>query len=44
MLKDAFLWEAAGSKVRCNACFRRCLIPEGGHGFCYVRKNIGGKL
>ncbi len=44
MLKDAFLWEAAGSKVRCNACSRRCLIPEGGHGFCYVRKNISGKL
>ena len=28
----------------CDACNRRCSIPEGSHGFCYVRKNVGGKL
>lgn len=31
-------------KVRCTACARYCTIPEGSHGFCFVRKNVGGKL
>ncbi|MCL5680259.1 MAG: AmmeMemoRadiSam system radical SAM enzyme [Candidatus Marsarchaeota archaeon] len=44
MIKEALLWEKSDGKVRCNACARRCIIPEGGHGFCYVRRNIGGKL
>jgi pyruvate formate lyase activating enzyme len=44
MIKKALLWEKNGSRVKCNACARRCLIPDGGHGFCYVRKNIGGEL
>ena len=30
--------------VKCNLCGRRCKIPEGGKGFCRVRKNEGGKL
>ncbi len=30
--------------VQCQLCPRRCVIPEGGRGFCGVRKNIGGKL
>ena len=33
-----------GNRVRCNLCGRRCLIPEGGYGFCRVRKNQSGKL
>jgi len=44
MLKEALLWEKHGNKVRCNACARRCIIGENSHGFCYVRKNISGKL
>ena len=32
------------SKVRCTACARYCTIPEGSHGFCFVRKNEGGRL
>ena len=32
------------SKVRCTACARYCVIPEGSHGFCFVRKNVGGRL
>jgi len=32
------------NKVRCNLCFRRCIIAENSLGFCLVRKNIGGKL
>jgi pyruvate formate lyase activating enzyme len=34
----------AGGKVRCTACARYCTIPEGSHGFCFVRKNVGGRL
>ena len=33
-----------GAKVRCTACARYCTIPEGSHGFCFVRKNEGGRL
>ena len=31
-------------KVRCTACARYCTIPQGSHGFCFVRKNVGGRL
>jgi len=31
-------------KIRCTACARYCVIPEGSHGFCFVRKNEGGRL
>ena len=45
MIKEAILWEKMdGGKVECTACARRCRIPEGSHGFCFVRKNIGGGL
>jgi len=33
-----------GGKVRCTACARYCSIPEGSHGFCFVRKNEAGRL
>jgi pyruvate formate lyase activating enzyme len=33
-----------GGKVRCTACARYCTIPAGSHGFCFVRKNEGGRL
>ena len=33
-----------GGKVRCTACARYCTMPEGSHGFCFVRKNVGGRL
>jgi pyruvate formate lyase activating enzyme len=43
--KEGILWEPKGNgRIVCNACYRRCMIPEGSHGFCYVRKNVGGKL
>ena len=43
--KEAILWHPAeGGRIVCYACNRRCSIPEGSHGFCYVRKNVGGKL
>ncbi|GAB4108054.1 MAG: AmmeMemoRadiSam system radical SAM enzyme [Phycisphaeraceae bacterium] len=31
-------------KVVCTLCPRRCQIPEGGRGFCFVRANHGGEL
>jgi len=31
-------------KVKCNLCGRRCIISDGGIGFCQVRKNDDGKL
>ena len=43
--KEGILWQPRDNgRIVCNACYRRCLIPEGSHGFCYVRKNVGGKL
>jgi pyruvate formate lyase activating enzyme len=29
-------------KVRCTTCFRMCVVPSGGRGFCRVRENIDG--
>ncbi len=45
MEKEAFLYKRIGSgKVVCSACARRCVIPEGSHGFCFVRQNRSGRL
>jgi len=44
-LHEAMLYEKQeGKRVKCNACARRCVISDGGSGFCMVRKNEGGKL
>jgi pyruvate formate lyase activating enzyme len=29
--------------VHCQMCFRRCVVPEGGRGFCRNKVNIGGR-
>jgi pyruvate formate lyase activating enzyme len=43
--KEAILWHpTGGGRLVCDACNRRCSIPEGSHGFCYVRNNVGGRL
>ncbi len=45
MIKDARLWwPTADGRAECIACSRRCKIPHGSHGFCFVRQNHGGKL
>ena len=31
-------------KIQCEICPRRCKLKENQRGFCYVRKNSGGKL
>ena len=42
---EAMLYERLpDNKVRCNLCGRRCLIKDGGLGFCRVRKNESGRL
>ncbi|RLI90386.1 MAG: AmmeMemoRadiSam system radical SAM enzyme [Candidatus Altiarchaeales archaeon] len=43
-MREALLYKNLNSKVRCNLCERRCIIPESKVGFCGTRKNIDGKL
>ncbi len=43
-VRDALLQEQAGTKIRCNACERRCLVIAGGFGWCRTRANRAGKL
>lgn len=44
-VREATLYEKlGGSRVKCGLCERRCLIEEGGAGFCRTRANVGGKL
>lgn len=33
-----------GNTVQCQLCFRKCIIQDGGRGFCLARDNIRGKL
>jgi pyruvate formate lyase activating enzyme len=45
MSHEATLYERLpDGKVRCTACARYCTVPDGSHGFCFVRKNEGGRL
>jgi len=32
-----------GKRVRCEMCFRRCVVPEGGQGFCRNKVNVDGR-
>lgn len=42
---DAKYWRAGDNQcVRCVLCPHACLIFNGGHGKCLIRKNIGGVL
>lgn len=44
-MREAYLYDRLSNKVvRCNACFRKCVISEGKLGFCMVKKNVDGKL
>ncbi len=44
MQRDALLWRAEGSRVRCLLCPNACLIGEGGRGTCGARGVVGGRL
>jgi pyruvate formate lyase activating enzyme len=45
LVHEASLYERLlDRKVKCTACARYCVIPEGSHGFCFVRKNVAGTL
>ncbi|MCX7017239.1 MAG: AmmeMemoRadiSam system radical SAM enzyme [Candidatus Sumerlaeota bacterium] len=44
-LKEAQWWTVeADGRIRCTLCPRDCIIPEGKHGFCFIRKNEAGRL
>lgn len=30
-------------RVQCQMCFRRCVVPDNGRGFCRNRLNVGGR-
>jgi pyruvate formate lyase activating enzyme len=44
-MKEALWWHTAeDGRILCTLCPRFCRIGEEQAGFCYIRKNIGGKL
>jgi pyruvate formate lyase activating enzyme len=45
VVHEARYWEpAAGGRVLCTLCPRECKIGEGQEGFCFIRRNQGGRL
>jgi pyruvate formate lyase activating enzyme len=45
MDREARWWHPeAGGRVRCTLCPRACRIGEGQAGFCFIRRNEGGRL
>jgi pyruvate formate lyase activating enzyme len=44
-MKEALWWETQeDGRILCTLCPRYCRIGDGQPGFCYIRKNINGKL
>jgi pyruvate formate lyase activating enzyme len=44
-MKEALWWHTeTDGKILCTLCPRLCRMGEGQAGFCYIRKNVGGKL
>lgn len=43
-VRESLLQERLNGKVRCHVCERRCVIVEGGQGWCRTRENRAGKL
>ena len=45
MIHEARWWEPLGDgRLRCTLCPRDCKLAEGQAGFCFVRRNDGGRL
>lgn len=42
--RESLLYKRIDGKVRCNVCERRCLLVNGGTGWCRTRRNENGKL
>ncbi len=42
--KLAGWWHTRDDRVVCDLCPRACSLPEGNAGFCFVRRNQGGRL
>lgn len=40
--KALFYQKLDNKVVRCEICPRRCVVPDGGRGYCRVRENAGG--
>jgi len=44
-MKEALWWHTENDgRILCTLCPRFCRMAEGQAGFCYIRKNLGGKL
>ncbi len=43
-VREAALQEKLDRRIRCNVCARRCLIIDGGLGWCRTRQHRAGKL
>src|SRR5262252_1681575 len=44
-MKEALWWHKEDDgKILCTLCPRFCRMGDGQAGFCYIRKNFGGKL
>jgi pyruvate formate lyase activating enzyme len=44
-MKEALWWQTEeDGRILCTLCPRFCRLGEGQAGFCYIRKNIAGKL
>jgi pyruvate formate lyase activating enzyme len=45
LMKEARWWHTeSDGRILCTLCPRFCRLSEGQGGFCYIRKNVGGKL
>jgi pyruvate formate lyase activating enzyme len=38
-----FYTQLDGNRVQCQMCFRRCIVPEDGRGFCRNKVNVSGR-
>jgi pyruvate formate lyase activating enzyme len=44
MQEASYYSKMPNNRVQCELCPHRCKIPEGRHGFCLTRENVGGRL
>ncbi len=44
VIKEALFYRKSDDRIQCQLCPRKCIISDGGRGFCRVRENRHGKL